>query len=672
MNQFNGDYIGTLMEFLEGTRLHISDINPSDWYEKNMVMPRGSAFPGPFKFDLTPYWREPLDCAAKNHPAKEVSIMKGAQLGGTVAVLNPIVGYTISQNPGNLMFLTGHSDLSEASVLKIDQMIDNCGLRKLIKPNVLRAKNSRTGDTNKSKEFSGGDFKSGSVTNHNLLRQHDVMIMIVDDYDAAQSSSKFAGATRELVQKRTSAFAHKKKIYWVSSPQAKGNSNIEQVFLLGDQRYYNVPCPCCAEFIVLDWEIPVDGGEKAGIYWKLDSFGRVDRKSVGYICQKCAGFFTDSSKYEMNLHGFWKPTATPKEEDHYSYHISSLYAPPGMDDWAYYATQYIAAYPPNAITDEAKAKTFHNVVLGLPYEAVAVENTAKDLILNLRGYEVGIIPEKQSILDGNGKIILLTLSSDLNGKEDDARIDWEVVAWSEAGSSYSILQGSCGSFIPRETAKTYKIDREKKPYDRKKPNNVWLEFDKIAGAIYETDTGRRMKIFITGIDVGYLDTHVYDYIDNCNNFTVGLKGDKDKKYRKYGVDTVRFHKSKAHARSYMVEVNQVKDELSALMKLKWNQHTDDHQPAGFMNYPQPSGGMYDYSKYFEQFESEKKFERKDKESNVTEYRWEKKVSTAQNHFWDVRVYALVLRDIVADIVFRELKIKNGTWTDYVNIMTGRG
>src|SRR5690242_13656001 len=109
-------------EILEATRLHLSDIKPSEWYESRMIMPRGSAFPGPFTFERTPYWREPLDCVSKDHPAKEISIMKGAQSGGTAAVLNPIVGYTITQNPGNIMFLTGHSDLSQAAFLKIDAM----------------------------------------------------------------------------------------------------------------------------------------------------------------------------------------------------------------------------------------------------------------------------------------------------------------------------------------------------------------------------------------------------------------------------------------------------------------------------------------------------------------------------------------------------------------------
>ena len=133
----------TINEILGGTLSFVSDLSPSVWYEQNMIMPRGSAFPGPFSFDLTPYWREPLDCASKDHPAKEISIMKGAQLGGTAAVLNPVIGYTIGMHPGNTMFLTGHSDLTEAAMKKIDQMIRDCGLGHLIGPAVKKAKKDR-------------------------------------------------------------------------------------------------------------------------------------------------------------------------------------------------------------------------------------------------------------------------------------------------------------------------------------------------------------------------------------------------------------------------------------------------------------------------------------------------------------------------------------------------
>ena len=659
------EYLQQLEEIIDDAFVKVSDVTPSIWYEENMIMPRGSAFPGPFKFDLTPFWREPLDCAHKSHPAKEITIMKGAQLGGTAAVLNPLVGYTIAQNPGNIMFLTGHSDLSDAAVNKIDQMIDACSIRDMIRPNVLRAKNSRTGDTNKSKEFAGGNLMAGSVTNHNLLRQHDVMIMVVDDYDAAAMSSKHAGSTRELVQKRTSAYAHKKKIYWVSSPQLKGSSNIEQCFLLGDQRYYFVPCPCCGDHIRLIWSVERKGSkEMAGITWKLDEKGNLDPDSVGYICQSCGGFFDSSNKYEMNMNGKWIPTEhEPKEKNHYTYQISSLYAPPGMDDWAYYVQQYINANPKEEKVDERKMQTFVNVVLGETYQPTGKTLKAAIIQKNIQKYEIGTIPEKLSIEQGNGKIVMLTCGVDLNGKEDDARLDWEIVAWSENESSYSINHGSIGTFIPRATKKEKLKDREKWTYNHGVPNSVWKELDRIISEIYLTDTGRKTKIQLTGIDCGYQTQLAYNYVDNSHNHVTALKGKDEDKYVPVGKDIKNYKPARERSNLYLVEANMIKDELSRHLALKYNPAYHDSQPNGFCNFPIPSGGKYLYNNFFSHFEAEEKILDHD-----GKYRWKKKNDVVQNHLFDCRLYAMISKEVMLELAGKAgiLPSKNPTWGEYAD------
>ena len=184
---------------------------------------------------------------------------------------------------------------------KLDQMIDNCGIRDLIRPSTMRRKAQRTGDTNKVKEFAGGSLISGSATNHNLLRQRDIQYALVDDYDAAKKSSKQAGSTEKLIQQRTAAYATKSKIFFVSTPERKEESNIEPAFLAGDQRYYHVPCPCCGDYITWFWSIQANYNEKekAGITWKIDEAGELIPESVGYICQECGGFFDDSNKQEL-------------------------------------------------------------------------------------------------------------------------------------------------------------------------------------------------------------------------------------------------------------------------------------------------------------------------------------------------------------------------------------
>ena len=458
------------------------------------------------------------------------------------------------------------------------------------------------------------------------------------------------------------ALAHKKKIFWVSSPQVKGLSNIEEVFLLGDQRYYNVHCPRCTEPIILKWNVPIEGSEEsAGITWKLDSSGNLIKESVGYICQLCSGFFDSSHKFEMNINGFWKPTVIAKEQDHWSYQISSLYSPPGMDDWDYYVVQYLNANPPEQNRVEKKHQTFMNVVLGETYAVEGEQMNAHELQKNIANYEVGTVPEKLSISHGNGKIVLLTCAADLNGKEEDARLDYEMVAWSETGSSYSITHGSIGTFIPREGPR--KKDRQPWNYQHGTPFNVWTEFNKVLESAFVTDTGRKMKIFITGIDCGYQTLHAYQFADHSNNQVVGLKGKDIDKYIAVGKDSKTFRIAREKANLYLVEGNIVKDELSGFMRLKYDSRYNDSQPINFMNFPTPSGGKYLFENYFSHFEAEHKVP--DKENT---YRWVKKNDVVQNHLFDCRVYNIVVRDILVELVCKGLQIKNYSWADYVNVV----
>ena len=664
------DYENQIADIIDSGKFLLSTIKPSEWNEQNRVMTSDvSPWPGKFSYDKSPYIREIVDCLSPNHPAKIIAVMKGAQIGFSTGFIEAGIGWIIAQNPGNILFLTGHSELSEeAMTQKIDQMIDSCGLRVLIKPNVLRKKNSRTGDTNKSKEFPGGSLVSGGAGNHKLLRQRSVRYGFIDDFDAAKSSSKESGSTTRMIEQRFAAYSDKMKLAYISTPELKQLSNIEPVYLLGDQRRYHIPCPCCGEFIALEWNVAMEGNDKdrAGITWQTDSNNKIIHGSVGYICQKCAGFFTDANKYELNLAGIWKPTAEPSTIGYYSYHLSSLYAPAGMYDWEHYVRQYLEANPPGEKQREHLQKTFVNLCLGQTFEATGESPKANELQKNIRNYEINLIPEKISIADGNGKIVLLTCACDLNGKLDDARLDYEVVAWSESKSTYSVTHGSIGTFIPNESNKKNKVEREHWSYEHHVTNSVWKELNNILGAIYMTDTGRKMKIFISGIDTGYCEKEAFEFIDKSNVYCVGLKGDKENKYIPFGVNIPNFIIGKSRPNLYLLQVNQLKDELADLIKLKWDEGNDS-QPSGFMNFPLPSDGKYLFKNFFEHFESEfRDVETKDGEGIAA--RWKKKTAIAQNHMWDVRLYNMALTDILMFNVFKEMKIKSGTWLDYCGIV----
>lgn len=547
-------------------------------------------------------------------------------------------------------------------------MIDNANLRQYIKPQIRRVRAQKSGDTNTKKDFSGGFINITTPNNHKEWRDVSLKYGFIDDFEAAKSGSKESGSTRKLIEGRFAAYADTHKIFYISTPEQKATSNIEPAYLLGDQRKYMIPCPCCGVPIELKWAIEKEG-IVGGITWKLDGDNKIIPGSVGYICQECGGFFDDKNKDELLNLGYWQPTAEPSRPGYYSYHLSSLYAPTGMYDWEHYVNDWLEANPIGQPRKEALYKTFVNTCLGETYESTAEAPKANSIQRNTRDYEICTIPEKLSIADGNGRIVLLTLAADMNGIVEDCRLDYEIVAWSEHGASYSIAHGSIGTFIPRENSLRHKVDRERWTYEENKERSVWPLLEQILGTMFPTDTDRKMPILIAGLDCGHYSTYAYSYIDKSNYNIIGLKGDKEDKYIRFGVDVKLFKPAQERQKLYILQVGLIKDKLSDYMALRWSRD-DESQPTNFMNFPQPSGGLYQFTNFFEHFESEHRIIATNDEGVGEAARWVKKTSTSQNHMWDCRVYNMVLREIFTYMLGKELGRKDFTWAECAAILTG--
>ena len=657
----SNDYLEQFIDLFKGSTVSISDIKPSEWVQQNVVM--GKPFPGPFSYNRTPYCREIIDRFANDNPMKWIAIKKGAQIGLSAGVLIPCLLWMIKNDPSNSYFLVGSPDLIEKATEKLDIGIDNAGLRPYIKPQVQRKRAQKSGDTNTKKEFAGGYIHIGSANNHKDIRDVSLKYGLFDDFESVKSKSKESGSTRKLLEQRFAAYEDSHKICYCSTPELDENSNIKEAYLLGDQRKYFIPCPCCG--VMIDWHWTITKGDiTGGVTWKLDEKGKVISDTVGYVCQECGGFFDDKNKNELLNLGVWQPTAEPSKPGYYSYHISSLYAPIGMYGWEHYVNDWIEANPVGQPRKEDLYKTFVNVVLGETYETPAEELSATELQMNIRDYEIGVIPERMSENDGNGAIVFVTLGADMNGKPDDARLDYEIVAWSESGASYSINHGSIGTFIPREGVNG--VDRERWTYQHGMERSVWTELDRIINEPIPTDSGHLMQIMTSGIDCGYLRDYAYQYIDSKDFTIVGLKGKDTDKFTMNLKDAKSFKQSLEKPNLYMVETNLTKERLASKMRLKWNDKLNVPQPSGFMNFPIPSGGKYLFNNYFSHYEAEHRILDK-----TNTFKWEKKNDMVQNHLFDCRLYAGVVGEIMVARVFKELKIVNGTWKNYCDIVLDR-
>ena len=656
---------------------------PSEWVEKNIVLTNEvSRFSGRFSYELSPYAREIIDCLHPSSPSRLISVMKGAQSGITQGVIVPGMAWIIDEHPDNFLFTASDKDIAKKTITqRFDPLMRSSGLSHLIRPNVIRAKGQRSGDTDFSKEFAGGNAIIEGTNNAGKFRFFSVKTVFMDDFDNAPRADKTEGSIRKLVEGRQTSYGNLAKTFYVSTPTITQTSNIYEMYLQGDQRKWHWPCPGCSAYVPSDWQIKLEGGGYAGIVWELDDAGKLIEESVHFKCPECGHAISNQEKHDLNVLGQWIPTAEPEDRFFRSYYMNSLIIPPGFINWIELVKEWLKACPPKGKANVDLLKVFNNVRLGLPFEEQGEVPKIMQLMENIRDYKLGIVPDVTCERDGNGEICLITLSADLGGMmqdgNEDVRIDWEIIAHSSAGATYSINHGSCGTFKRIRTKSKDEINddasRKKFTYMHGMKNSVWPLLEEIIKGDLTSESGDTYNVKLSLIDTGHFTKQAYQFVKNCHspsNWVFGIKGVAEQNYRRNTKDVAAVKKSPNVPNLYLLDVEQLKDQLAANMKLRLTD--DDMQENGFMNFPQPQEGKYSLKRFFKHYESET---RKEKVENgeAVGFKWEKKNSSVENHFWDVRVYNDAARYIFLDLIKRTdpTKLKDLNWGNFVDILLSK-
>lgn len=642
------------------------ELPPSVWMEANRVIQKHVSEKLHGKFDMgnTPYMRQITDHLSPYDPTQEIVLMKGVRIGGTFCLVHNGVPYIMANRPTNIMLLSANKDLATKTMQGVDSGIDGCNIRYLLGKGSGVQSNSK-GDTMEKKFFSGGfelfNFGGQSATN---MRQVTAGLVVADELDAFKATSKEAGEFLKVMKDRTRSYGESKKIIYLSSPLLYNGSLIFELYQRGNQNVYYVPCPCCGEMIELIWNGRNENNTRYGVIFDVRD-GEVVKKSVRYRCGKCENEFFEIPKLKKDIlnAGEWIPQTEREDKTFVSYRLSALYAPPSMDNWYDFAKEYQMAYPRGGTKNEAKFQSFRNSIEGLPYKPEGIKLKSSKLQQNRRDYQIGECPFELSVKDGNGQIVMVTLSCDLNGYENDARLDWEIEAHTVKGATYSIDAGSCGTFIPKverialgkegKDITRIEADRQRFTYRFDVANSVWKEFEEIVNRRFGNS---QIPITLTCVDVGHLQDHALEFIRRVKKkgkLIIGVKGANSEQFQENKrTDKGRIYEISSNGLFYLVNVNIIKDDLARYMNA--NSYIDDngqlHQDANFMNFPayNPKLNKYTYRNYFAHFEAETRRE-KTTADGKSKFIWEKKDETGiQNHFWDVCVYNKFARIFMTD------------------------
>ncbi len=333
----------------------------SQWADvERKLSSKGSSQPGQWVTSKNPPLREPMDCMSARSTTHEVVLMFPIQFGKTEVAINAL-GYCMDHDPGPVMVcLPGEVSMNKWVAQKLQPMID-------VTPAVKRALSSvasrDSSNTRTFKDFAGGQLYIEHAGSPSRLKSTTVRTLLVDEVDEFANNLTGGDDPVEMLNGRTSAFPATHKRLYISTPQIKGISRIEQLWLKSDQRRYHVPCPHCGHMQHLQW---------GGLHWTQDG------SQAWYVCQECGAQIDEYHKTSMIAAGEWVPENPGAKVR--GYHINCLYYQFGLGPrWADLVEMWR-----DAQNDPARLKTFVNDRLAEPWEDRAMRAVRHNVVADRR------------------------------------------------------------------------------------------------------------------------------------------------------------------------------------------------------------------------------------------------------------------------------------------------
>ncbi|PKP79219.1 MAG: terminase [Alphaproteobacteria bacterium HGW-Alphaproteobacteria-3] len=370
---------------------------------------------------------------------------------------NNWIGFAIHQAPGPMLAVQPTVELAKRnSRQRIDPLIDESPeLRERVKP----ARSRDAGNTMLSKEFAGGILIMTGANSAVGLRSTPARYIFLDEVDAYPGSADEEGDPVTLAEARSLTFAHRRKVFLVSTPTIRGLSRIEREYEASDQRRYFVPCPHCGAMQWLKFE---------RLRWQK---GRPE--TAAYTCEGCDAAIAEHHKTAMLEGGEWRATATAADPTTVGYHLSALYSPVGWLSWPRIARNWEAAQG----SDEA-IKAFRNTILGETWVETGEAPDWQRLYDRRERWTSGTVP-------AGG--LFLTAGADV--QKD--RIEIDVWAWGRGLESWLVDH----------------VVIEGGP-DR---HDAWSELTALLDRSWPHERGAHLRIARLAIDTGYEAPAVYSW-----------------------------------------------------------------------------------------------------------------------------------------------------------------
>lgn len=450
------------------------ELRIDEWSEEFMVLPKSAAHPGQFRFERTPYARRVCQVLSPGHPCKRVVAKVASQMFKTQTAINAI-GAWIHRAPGNILALQPTDGLAKRFSARVSQAIRNV---KVLRECVSEQKSRDKRNTTQAKDFRGDATlyinTAGSASN---LAEITARYVFIDEVDRLPPLDE--GDSVEIAEARATQHERDCKFYEVSSPTFEGFSKIDDLFEMGTQEVYRVPCPHCGHHHQL---------ALSNFHYQRDEdTGFMDR--AWFVCPECGSEIEERFKSTMFLDepeggtAHWHATAKGDGET-ISFTMSAFYMPIGAISWLSLARQYDRAKKALQRGDHTLMQAFYNTRLGLSYRNTEANTTAKQLQDRAEDYPPRVIPDAA---------LVVTMATDVQ----DTRLEVQIEAWGP-GMQHWVLDYIILPGLPSVSPDV--------------PDSVWAQLDKIRATPLLHASGRAIPISADGVDAGGHHTQdVYNY-----------------------------------------------------------------------------------------------------------------------------------------------------------------
>ena len=298
----------------------------AQWADTHRVLStKGSAEPGPWRTDRTPYLREPMECLSPSSPWRRVVLMFGSQMGKTEVVLNWL-GAIIHLWPAPTLLVQPTLDMAKRlNRQRLEPLLrETPVLSELIAP--ARARDS--GNTMFLKEFRGGLFVLTGANSGSGLQSMPAAYLLADEVSSYPFEADDKGDPLENAEARTSTFPMG-KVLITSTPGTRGMCRITHEYeTRSDRRQLALKMPCCGALEVLRW--------REHMKWDTPD-GEVFAQ-----CPACGERVSEHHKTTMLMGAQWQATAKGDGVTA-GFHLPGWYAPAGWTSWRQIRDEFLRA-----------------------------------------------------------------------------------------------------------------------------------------------------------------------------------------------------------------------------------------------------------------------------------------------------------------------------------------